>query len=243
MTKGKIVNLEGYVIRLADYKDNDAMVTFVTDKDTYSFLARGIKKPTSKNRASMALLAKSKLSLIQTDGTYVLKESQPLSYPDAKDDFSRSVSLMFIAELCSKMIQGEEAEAIYPWLDATMSAIETIGNDSLSIALIFLAQVLRIEGYGLNVDGCVVCGKKKDIVGISLSDGGFLCREDLEYESQKRDVRILKILRYIFRCGPNDIARVSFERKECKFILDDLTKNLEEMTGIKLRSLELVKKI
>ena len=42
------------------------------------------------------------------------------------------------------MIQGEEAEAIYPWLDATMSAIETIGNDSLSIALIFFCTGIGI---------------------------------------------------------------------------------------------------
>ncbi len=242
MGKGTIENYEGYVIRLAEYRENDVMVTFLTPNEMLSFCARGARKPTAKTHLITTPLAKLRISLQESPSGTNLKECEWLAYPDAKDEFLRAAALSFLAELTAKMLPGEEPSALYPWLDTVMGALGDPSHSVWTLALIYLAQSLRLSGYGLDVDGCVVCGKKTDIVGISYDEGGYLCRDDLRSDADKRDARTLKILRYIFRLSTADVTRVAFSSEECRLLLFELTAYLENMTGITLRSLSLLEK-
>lgn len=237
-----VSNFEGYVIHLASFKDNDAMVSLLYPGGEVSFLARGILKPTSKNAGAMQLLSYSKVSLATNKGgAYSLKESLCLKPIDGRDDLSRLTAFSFLSEFTSKVVQNDEASEVYPWLKATLEALER-GADAFSVSLIYFAHVLIIAGYGLNVDECVYCGSKKDIAGISYSDGGFVCKADLDEGGEALDVRNLKILRYIFRCGIGDIDRVKFEKGECQSLFHSLAVYLNDLTGVELKSLTLLLK-
>lgn len=239
--KGKTSNFEGYVIRLSDYKENDFIVTFLASDGLITFSAKGIKKPTSKNRSSIFLLAKSKVTLLEIGGSNLLKEAVLLEYPVSDGDFLLNSCYGLINELNSKIVDGVEDKELYIWLDETLKLIKNDRKFCLTAMMIYLAQFLKIEGYGLNVDSCSICSKKTDIVGISLTDGGFLCREHLEYENQKRTPRFLKIIRYCFKCNPSDISRIVFENRECLQIMSFLSELYERSTGGKLRGLEYLK--
>jgi hypothetical protein len=52
--------------------------------------------------------------------------------------------------------------------------------------------------------------------------------------------RDLKILRFCFKCGLEDALRVNFEAKESLSLLKKLIHYVEDFTGVKLRSLELL---
>lgn len=236
--RGTTSNHEGYVIRLSDYKDSDCIVTFLAQDGLFSFRARGIKKAKSKNRSAISLLSKSQVTLIQTGDNLTLSEAKALSIPDSNDYFLLNSCFSFLNELNSKIVESEETSELYEWLDETMTLLNQKREDYLTPCLIYFAEFLRIEGYGLDVDNCVICGKKTDIVGISLSKGGFLCREHLEFESEKKEPRFLKIIRFCFRCSPQDMNRVSFEKKECLRMIAYLSELYEQSTGGKLRSLE-----
>lgn len=236
--RGTTSNHEGYTIRLSDYKDSDCIVTFLTKDGVLTFRARGVKKVKSKNRNAVSLLAKSQITLLQTGENFTLSEAKQISIPDFNDDFLLNSCLSFLNELNAKIIESEETSELYEWLDEAMVLLNQKKNECLTPCLIYFAQFLRLEGYGLNVDNCVVCGKKNDIVGISLSKGGFLCREHLEFESEKKEPRFLKIIRFCFRCSPKDMNRVSFEKKECLRCIAFLSDLYEQSTGGKLRSLE-----
>ena len=242
MGKGTIENYEGYVIRLAPYRENDAMITFLTADRVLSFCARGVKKPTAKNHAITTPLAKLRISLSESASGTNLKECQWLAYPDPADQFLRAAVLSFLAELTAKMLPGEEPRELYPWLEGAMNALEDPKGSAWTIALIYLAQSLRLSGYGLAVDGCVICGRKTDIVGISYDEGGYLCRNDIRSDLDRRDARTLKIIRYIFRLSVSDISRIAFSPEECRPLLFELASYLGEVTGIALHSLSLLKK-
>jgi DNA repair protein RecO (recombination protein O) len=242
MAKTRMIEAEGFVLRVSSYKENDAMVTILTKEGLVSFLARGIFKPTSKNRAAAQLLGLARFSLNESAaGSYSLAESVPLASPDGKEDLPTLAALSFLAELCSKTVQNEEAPEVYPWLAKTLQAMAD-GFDPLTAALIFFARLLVIEGYGLNVDSCVYCGGKTGIVGVSYADGGFVCQNDLAGDAQKASARKLRILRFIFRCGLEDLGRVSFGKDETKEIFGDLGRYLSDLTGVALRSLSILEK-
>jgi DNA repair protein RecO (recombination protein O) len=243
MANPTINNIKGYVLHLSPYKESDAMVQVLSSDGLYSFLARGLAKPTSKLAGATQLLSYSQFSLNSSNGgTYSLKEAQGIKVVDGRDDLSRLTSFSFIAELSSKLIQDDEAVESYPWLEATLNALDK-GFDAFTASLVYFAHLLIIAGYGLDVDECIVCGSKKDIAGISYSEGGFICKNDLEEGVEPADTRKLKILRYIFRCQISDLARVAFGKEECQALLNELSRYLNDLTGVTLKSIDLLLKV
>lgn len=236
MASKTISNFEGYVIRIAAFKENDAMMTILTSKGIISFAAKGVLKPTSKNAASCQLLSFSAFSLTEIKpGNFVLAESQCLSSVDGKDSLARLASFSFLAEVTSKSVLPEEGTEVFPWLDATLKSIEQ-GFDALTASLIYFAHILVILGYGLDVDECVYCGSKQAIKGISYSEGGFVCANHVNATTETLDARKLKILRYVFRCGIADLSRVSFEKEETQGLIEKLLRYFCDITGTDIKS-------
>ncbi|HBE99259.1 MAG TPA: DNA repair protein RecO [Firmicutes bacterium] len=236
--RGTASNYVGYTIRISDYKDSDCIVTFLTEENVLTFRARGIKKIKSKNRNAISPLTKSEVTLLQMGESLTLSEAKQISAPKLNGDFLLNSCFSFLNELNSKIVDSDETSELYEWLDEAMNFLNQKNDEYLTPCLIYFAQFLRLEGYGLDVDDCVVCGKKNDIVGISLSKGGFLCREHLEFEFEKKEPRFLKIIRFCFRCSPKDMNRVHFEKKECLRCIAYLSEFYEQSAGEKLRSLE-----
>jgi DNA repair protein RecO (recombination protein O) len=232
----------GYVVRVVPYKESDAMISLLTAEGLVSFSARGIAKTTSKNAGSCRLLSFSSFLLTESgSGSFSLKEGNLLKAPPEKEELAILASLSFLSELASKVMQEEEAVALYPWLEEALEAIRG-GFDPFSTSLLYFAHLLVESGYGLEVDECVYSGKKSDIVGVSYEDGGFVSRG---YESPSTHLfspRKLKIIRYAFRCPLNSFTRVSFEKGECLEILEELSQYLNDLTGVTLKSLSVLKK-
>jgi DNA repair protein RecO (recombination protein O) len=236
MANKTISNFEGYVIRTAAFKENDAMVTVLTPKGPVSFAAKGVLKPTSKNAASCQLLSFSIFSLTEIKpGNYVLAESKCLSSVDGRDSLARLASFSFLAELTSKSILPEEETEVFPWLDAVLKSIDQ-GFDALTASLIYFAHILVILGYGLDVDECVYCGAKQAIKGVSYAEGGFVCASHVNESTEILDARKLKILRYVFRCGIADLSRISFDKEETQGFFEKLLRYFSDLTGTDIRS-------
>ena len=240
MTKD-LLSKEGYVIRVSPYKEADAMVNAINKDGSFAFLARGIKKMTSKNYASCLPLCYSSFSLMPSlSNSLSLKEGIPLSPLADKDDLEYMGSVSLIYEIAGKLIQEEDATKDYPWLDEAIKALKG-GFSPLTSCLLFLCHILVNMGYGLNVDSCVICQKKTDIIGISYEQGGFMCRdEDGDSSLIPLSPRLLKIIRYSFRCQTTDFQRVSFAKDECLLLLNQLGQYVIDVVGVSLKSLSIL---
>ena len=243
MAMATLTEREGYVIRAANFRDSDQMISALTSDGLISFLARRVNKPTSKNGPACRLLAHSKFSLSEGKaGGFSLRESLCLAPAPEKEDLLTMASLTFIAELSSKTLQGEGLGKEYPWLARAVEAIRE-GFDPLTSVLVLFAHYLALEGFGLNVDECVYCGAKTGIVGLSYQDGGFVCRKCLNESATEANSRKLKIIRYCFRCGLSDFSRVTFQKEECIGLISELCQYLNDLTGVRLKSLSIIQKL
>ncbi len=233
---------KGIVLRVTPMKETDAMVTAIGEEGLFSFYARGIKKMTSKNGSAVQSLCLGEYLLsASNDGKFVLKEAKPERIL-AKEDLSSIAVAAFIQELTLRLIQEEDAALIYPWLYGCLDAVSR-GFSPLTAGIIFFAQALKISGLGLEVSHCVRCQGKTKIAGLSLEDGGFVCENCLEGEHERLSQRMLKIARYLFMLTPNDIERVAFEAVECNSFFAMLSQYLDDCTGLRLKSLELLSHI
>lgn len=233
--------IEGYVIKRATCREQDAMVGVLSVAGLTSFLGRGVLKSGGKNAPSCLSLAYSSFLLnVDSNSSFSLKEGKLLSLPDGRDSFERLSAFTFVSEITAKVIPEGEGKEVFPFLDAFMKA-EDKGFDPFSGAFLYLCGLLRSIGCGLEVSQCVTCGVRNDIVGVSLIEGGFICANCLEAEGFMRlPVNLLKMLRYGFLYPPNDFGRVSFDIEDSKTLLHLLSSYFFDQTGVKIESLELL---
>ena len=234
----------GLVLRLSEFKEADAMVNAISSDGFFSFLARGVKKLTSKNASSVQPFSLSEFLLMQSNsGGLTLKQGTLMENYQIENSIEAMTILSFLQELTLKVVQEDEASLAYPYLLKACSLIKE-GKDPLTVGLLYFAKVLVNAGYGLDVDECVICHKKQGIVSLSYEEGGFLCKEhcDLE-EDEKPDLTKLKIIRYLFRCKESDFPRVMFDRKDTMPLYEELGRYLENLTGCRLKSLSLIKSL
>lgn len=233
----------GIVLRLTPFKDTDAMINAISEEGFLSFKARGVEKLTSKNAPSVQPLTLSQFVLMESpNGGLSLKEGDAIEFFGKIDDLSNAAALSLIQELTLKIIQEDEAAMAYPYLLQALRLI-SMGKDGLNMGLLYFAKVLSIGGYGLNVDRCVACGEQKDIVCLSYSEGGFLCRDDYDPESDNKTTpRRLQIARFLFKCEAKDFERANFTKEECSLFYEEFGEYLENLTGVRLKSITLVRK-
>ena len=108
------------------------------------------------------------------------------------------------------------------------------------VILVYLAHLIKLSGVELEVNKCVYCGNKRDIVAFSFENGGFICENCLN-EDMVRDLNKnqMLLIRYIFRAKDYslpEIERYSVEDK--KLILSKLKDFVDEFIGVKLNSVD-----
>lgn len=235
----EVTTIEGYVYSSNDYRDSDKMVSVFTKEGPVSFLARGINKYENKNRGLILPLTYGHFTLEKGKaGGLTLKEGVADSYVDPKGDFTMLAFISFLGELTNKASFFPDNEEVFVFLDAAIKSINKISIYTNSI--LFLSHILSIFGYSPNVDGCLECGRKTDIVSFSFLDGGYYCADHIQNESERLSSYRLKMIRYLFKSGLADYDRVSFPDDEAKWALHQLALYAEDIASIHLNSVALL---
>ena len=233
--------VRGLVLRANEYKEADAMVRAISEDGFFDFSARGVKKLTSKNAASVQPFSYSEFELVSSNSHLLSLKKGTLieSYAKSDDEFAL-FSLLLIQELTLVYLDDEEAKSLYPYLLKAISLIKD-GHDPLSIALVYMIKIIDETGFTLQMRSCAICGEKKDIVGISFFDGGLVCRK----HSDSRGVsilspRYLNIVRFCFLCKVSDMERASFEKSETHYLLELFAEYIYECFGKKPRTMVMI---
>lgn len=236
--------IEGFVIRLTPFKEHDAMVNVLSKERMYSFLAKGVLKYESKNSASVNMYAKGRYSLSKGKEGMNLRVGELLdSYENIKTNLDTLAILDMMGEATNKLIQSEDAKNIYDEFEKCLTLINS-GFDPYTVGLIYLAHILNVIGYGLDVSSCVICGQTSQIVAVSYVDGGFICQNCFNpLKHVKCTSRKLKIIRYIFKVNVPNYDKVSFDKNEVIEILGELHQFIKDVIQIDLKSIKTIKKL
>lgn len=236
------IKKEGIVIHKTEVKDADSMIQCLGEDGRFSFYARGVRKATSKNAPSLNELTLGEFTLLCRDaaGNYLLKEAAAKRNYMKDGDFLAIAVENFLCELTSRVYSEEEGEGkgFYLYLKEGLEAIYD-GFDPLTVGFILFCVSLRLTGFGLEVDGCVRCGSKTNIVGMNFPDGGYICENCFGEEGDERlEAYSLKALRYGFRCKPSDLRRVQLEKASVASLFQSLETYFFEGMGYHLKTLQ-----
>ena len=176
------VSVSALVLRKADWRDYDRMVTLLTaEKGRVDAVVRGCRRPKSElvNAAEpfvcgsfQLYYAKDRYTVTQcrvTDGFYPIRE-----------DYDRlTLGAKWLKLLEETGVEDEPAEDLFRM---ALSALSYLAYSDIELGLLdamFLMKLCFLNGFAPAADKCAVCGKsaRDTVLGFDAAKGGCVCRQ------------------------------------------------------------------
>jgi DNA repair protein RecO (recombination protein O) len=238
------MEITGFVIGRTPIKEQDAMVHVLAPNGLFSFFARramdyksDIQSATTPFSRSLFVIKEGPQGGLALSSTKLIK-----SYSPNNASLVHFAVLELISEVLIKVVHEEEAVELFPYLEKILVSLER-GADPLVMGAIFLAAGLTASGLRMQIDECVFCQKTDNIVGVSISGGGFCCRECFDQTSMVNEpIEVLKNLRYCFLIPVDKIEEIVIEKDVSKRILFIISEHFLHQMGKKLVSIAIIMK-
>ena len=231
------------VLSITPYKEKDAIIDAISEEGDITFTAKGILDPKNKNAAINNLLSIADIDLQEGNYKYpVLKSISNVENSMKLDnDLDYLSCLMLVAEATKSLLQDEEKEQIFNSLVSAVKAIKK-AREPWAVTIAYIAKLLKIGGYELEVNRCVFCGGIKNIVLFSFNDGGFVCQDCLEPD-MARDLNKNQMLLVRNAFNTKDIEDISFtcSKEDALVVLNKFFDFIVESFGTTLKSAALIK--
>lgn len=237
--------MEIITIGYTPYKEKDGIVLAFSKEGVIDFSVKGLLDPKSSNIILSTPLIVADIALQQGNYKYpILKSSKLIATPyGIKDDIYKFALLNLIQESLRQIILDDEKYLIYDFVKEILISLKNNKINYLQTALLFLAQIIKLNGYELEVNHCVFCGSKKEIVTFSFNEGGFICKNclaDLDYDSSSNLTnKQMLLIRTLFLIDKPNISIPDFNEKDGKIILSYFKDFIFEGIGVKLKSINL----
>ena len=237
------VNVEGIVLKQTPYKENDVILhVYTKDYGKLSFIAKGVRKLTSKNARAVTPMMLSEFSVNLKKGLSTLIKASPINYlRHIKESIESEVVGNAILEYFYRYVEENEPdEMIYNQLKESLYALDR-GYSPILVYCLFQVFILEHNGISIDVDGCVLCGSTR-VVSISVADGGFVC--DQHYQNNMiYPKELLKGFRHLHKFTISDIDSLHVEECYLKEIMKIHDAYIQEYCGIVLKSSMFIKQI
>jgi len=236
----KIETLEGYVIQANKYKEKDTIITFLTKEKKRTVLIRGGYKPESKNHAATLLFNKLLLDVNAKYTNFLSASGQKTLINNSVlyENLEYALLGQYINEIIIKFFQDED-RLPYDYYEEVFKAAHA-GFDPVTLAFIFTCASVNLLGLSPNVDECINCRRKNNLVVFSLTEGGLICNECAASMNLKASsVEYMKVFRYGFKVKATQMRRAVLPKGTAMMCLSELSLYLQDQLGYKINSLEL----
>ena len=173
---------EGIVLRHADYRENDRMLTLLTPQGRVDALSRGCKKPKSPLTVASEVFTwgNYELFISKERCTVVNCLIQDSFYP-LREDFDKLACAAYMANICEAVVQpGDNAQKPFLLLARALSYLCYHDYAPRQVLAAFLLHFAASQGYRPRLQHCVHCGQRIDTsVGalFDIEEGGVVCAD------------------------------------------------------------------
>lgn len=231
--------IEGLVINRTPFKESSLMINVLSLDGVFSIYARGGNKTTSENFSSLSILAYSRFEVQEgrQGGLTLLKGSLYESFSNLENNLEQYLVLDFILEVLGKFHETL-TENFFDTLLFTLRNIKKQLNPYLNISY-FLTQFLMINGWIPELNQCVSCGSKVDLISFDYSQGGLICRKCFDEKKMKRiPNEVLLALRYLSLVPKEKLISLNFTPIVCQDVLKILYEHLYYQTNRELLAIK-----
>ena len=232
------------VIRTADYKDNDKMLTLLTKEyGRMSDNARGAKKQTSKLFSAASLFCCGEYAFYEKGGRFGLKGCViKRTFFNLQSDYDAFSVACFIADAIDKVAQEDTVSpGLFSLTVHALYALDTAAATPRAVLCYFLQRLLYIEGVYPCLSVCVSCGASQGLSRFSAADGGVLCSGCAKaHDSVRVGEAFISAMRKMARTAPADIGTVTLDEAAEKQLCSLLIAYLEHVLQRPLKTARFV---
>lgn len=228
----RLVKVKGIVIKEIAYKENDKIITILTDElGKISCMARGAKKSNSPILASSQYLVYSEFILYKGTSFHHINSASVIdTFYDLRIDFDKlNIAFDLTKLLQTTTDENQDTSNILKLFLNTLYTIENLNKDIRLVTTAFKIRLFALLGFSPHTDKCSNCSisfkedkeknnEKTSEVYYDYIYNVFLCNECIKDKDKKRYIKLsyttIVAINYVILC---DIKRLfSFELKDNK---------------------------
>lgn len=202
------LTVQGLVLRVTAYKDNDALLTVLTrDQGKLTLKARGLRRKNSPLIAPCQLLAYGEFTLFEYRGMYTINEAHSIElFQQLRGDLSKLSLGTYFAQAAEVVSQEDlpNPELLSLVLNCLYS-LSKLDTDERKTKAVFELRTACIAGYTPDLSGCHGCGDLRP-ERFDISQGVLECTScrDIGSNGIRMPVSagVLDAMRYIVSCDP-----------------------------------------
>lgn len=239
-----ISKFEGIVITETPYGDNSKIINLLTkEKGIIGIMcnnAKSIKNPLRTKTIKFTYgyfhinYNENKLSkLIDVD---IID-----NFSNIKNDIELISYASYLNELTYQVTKQNDEQEIFNLYISTLLKLNEKHNPQILTNILEL-KYLDYLGVGLNLEHCINCGDKKNILTIDPDEGGYICSEC--YTNQKiLTPKAIKLIRMYYLINIDSISSIKIDKSVVNEINYFIDKYYERYTGLYLKTKDFLKKI
>ena len=234
----------GIIVSVTAYGETSLILNvFTKDLGVIGVMAKGAKNIKSKLRSYVMPFTFGYFYIYYKENKLsTLKEVDIIDqFKNIHEDITLISYLNYIVSLSYECYKESKVDNIFNIMIEGLKKIDD-KLDPMVISNIIEVKYLDYLGVGINLDSCSICGNNKDIITISLDDGGLICKNCLN-EQTIYNIKMVKLLRMYYYVDIKSIGKLD--------IKDDIKNNInmflsmyyDKYTGIYLKSKNFLNKI
>ena len=240
----KIVDVKGLVLNETNYSDSSKILNVLTSEyGLIGIISKGCRNLKSKLRgASRKLVYGTFHFYYKENGLSTLISIDVISdYPKTIMNLENVVYASYLLDLTRQVVKQSKDSNILSLIVSALEKIESGLNPSVVTNILEL-KYLDFLGVSPVVTGCAVCGKTTNIVSLSPTAGGFICKDCYQNEGYYSE-KAIKLLQMYYYVDLEKITKIDVNSKVNMEINKFLEDYYDRYTGIYLNSKKMLKNV
>ncbi len=239
-----ITRLEGIIITETPYGDNSKIINILTkEKGIVGVMCNNAKSIKNPLRTKTLRFTYGYFHLTYNETKLSKLEDVDIidNLSNIKEDIELISYMSYITDLTYQVVKQNNDLDIYNIFISTVLKLNEKKNPSILTNILEL-KYLDYLGVGLNLDSCIRCGSKKNIITLDPDEGGYVC-SNCYHNERILDQKSIKLIRMYYLIDINTISDINIKPTIANEINYFLDKYYDRYTGLYLKSKDFLKKI
>ena len=234
------IQVKGIVLRQTEVKDNDRLITVLTDqRGKISMSAKAAKSyKRSLLEASRVFCYAEYILIPHTSGIYSVSSCTPLeNFMGLAQDLDRlktATALVKFAEFIAQ--ENEDCSSLLRLLLNSLYVLSKGTKPIRQVVSVFFLKCISLLGYEPDLTYCSACGQEEDLPFFSVEYGGCLCTScapNVE-DADPLSPQAKEVMRYIFSSADSRIFSFSASDEILRKLISIIRKFLSYHLDYKL---------
>ena len=238
------MDVKGLVLNETNYSDSSKILNVLTSEyGLIGIISKGCRNLKSKLRGSSRKLVYGTFHFYYKENALSTLISIDVisDYPKTVMNLENVVYASYLLDLTRQVVKQSKDKDILTLIVSALDKIEG-GLNSAVITNILELKYLDFLGVSPIVTGCAVCGKTTNIVSLSPTAGGFICKDCYQNEGYYSD-KAIKLLQMYYYVDLEKITKIDVNPKVSEEINKFLEDYYDRYTGIYLNSKKMLKNV